>query len=147
MRRILTGVVALPAILFIALGLRWLVDPVGSAPELGFVLGEGIGRSSQVGDFAAFFLTMGVCILIGLVSGRRAWYYPSIMLLLFAATGRVLAWALHDASFAGSMIAFEVLVATLLLAGARWLAEPSARYREPSAQHKEPSAQYKEPSA
>ncbi len=140
MKRILQGVVALPAVLFIVMGVRWLVDPLGSAPELGFVLGDGLGRSSQVGDFAAFFLTMGVCILIALVSGRRAWYYPPIMLLMLAAIGRILAWALHDAAFAGSMIAFEVLVATLLLAGARWLAEPSAAPKEPSADNKEPSA-------
>lgn len=103
------------------MGLRWLVDPGGIAPEFGFVLGDGLGRSSQVGDFAAFFLAMGVCILLGVVSGRRIWYYPPIMLLLLAATGRVLAWALHDATFAGGMIAFEVLVAALLLAGSRWL--------------------------
>ena len=123
MKIVLKVILAFPAVLFIVMGVRWFVDPVGIAPDFGFALGDGVGRSSQVGDFAAFFLTMGMCILIGLVSGRRAWYYPPIMLLLFAATGRVLAWTLHDASFAGSMIAFEVLVAALLLAGARWLPE------------------------
>jgi hypothetical protein len=116
-------IVVLPAVLFIIMGLRWLVDPAGIAPEFGFVLGDGVGRSSQVGDFAAFFLAMGACILTGLVSGRRVWYYPPVMLLLLAATGRVLAWAVHEATFAGSMIAFEVLIAALLLAASRWLPE------------------------
>lgn len=123
MKTVLKVIVVLPAALFIVMGLRWLVDPAGIAPELGFALGDGVGRSSQVGDFAAFFLTVGVCVLLGLVRGRRVWYYPPIMLLLLAATGRVLAWALHDATFAGGMIAFEVLVAALLLAASRWLPE------------------------
>jgi hypothetical protein len=122
-KTILKVIVVLPAVLFIIMGLRWLVDPAGIAPEFGFVLGDGVGRSSQVGDFAAFFLAMGACILTGLVSGRRVWYYPPVMLLLLAATGRVLAWAVHEATFAGSMIAFEVLIAALLLAASRWLPE------------------------
>ena len=128
------------------IGVRWLVTPGDSAEALGFVLADGIGRSSQTGDFAAFFLTAGLCILMGVVSGKRVWYYPPVMLLLLAATGRVLAWALHDAGFAGDMILFEVGVSILLLVASRFL-EPSAQNKEPSAQNKEPSAQNKEPSA
>lgn len=119
--------VVLPGILFVVMGVRWLVAPAGIAPEFGFVLADGMGRSSQVGDFAAFFLAMGVCILLGVVSERRLWYYPPAMLLLLAATGRVLAWAVHDAAFAGGMILFEVAVGTLLLAAARWLPESLQR--------------------
>lgn len=123
MRILFKIIVALPAVLFLVMGLRWLVDPVGIAPDFGFVLGDGVGRSSQIGDFAAFFLTISVCILLGLVNGRRLWFYPPAMLLLFAALGRVLAWSLHDAAFAGSMIVFELVVGMLLLAAARWLPE------------------------
>ncbi len=123
MKMLFKIIVGLPAVLFIVMGLRWLVNPGGIAPEFGFALADGLGRSSQVGDFAAFFLTLGLCILMALVTGRRIWFYPPAMLLLFAAIGRVLAWTLHDASFAGGMIAFEVLVAALLLAASRWLPE------------------------
>ena len=123
MKTVLKIIVGLPAVLFVVMGLRWLVAPADIAPEFGFVLGDGLGRSSQVGDFAAFFLTLGVCILMALVSGRRLWYYPPAMLLLLAAIGRVLAWTLHDATFAGDMIVFEIAVAALLLAASRWLPE------------------------
>jgi len=122
-KTILKVVLVLPAVLFIVMGVRWLVDPGGIAPEFGFLLGDGAGRSSQVGDFAAFFLTMGICILLGVVSGRRLWYYPPAMLLLLTATGRVLAWALHDAAFAGDMVVFEVGIGALLLVASRWLPE------------------------
>ena len=124
MKTILKIVVVLPGVLFVIMGVRWLVGPVDMAEQLGFVLADGIGRSSQIGDFAAFFLTAGGCILMGVVSGKRLWFYPPAMLLLVAATGRVLAWALHDAAFAEDMIVFEVGVSALLFSAARWL-EPS----------------------
>ena len=76
MNRILGLLVLLPAILFVVTGVRWLVAPAGIAPEFGLVLGEGLGLSSQVGDMSGFFLTLGICMLAALVSGRRTWYYP-----------------------------------------------------------------------
>jgi hypothetical protein len=118
---VLKIVLVLVAVLFVFMGMRWLVDPSGIAPEFGFLLGEGLGRSSQIGDFAAFFLTMGLCILLGVVNRQPIWFYPPAMLLLLAAVGRLLAWVLHDAAFAGSMIGFEVGVGLLMLTGSRWL--------------------------
>ena len=38
--KILKVVLALPAILFLSFGLRWLVDPAGIAPEFGLTLGN-----------------------------------------------------------------------------------------------------------
>ena len=124
MRAVLKVVLLLPGVLFVVMGVRWLVTPTDMSSELGFILADGIGRSSQVGDFAAFFLTAGVCILMGIVSGKRYWFYPPALLLLLAATGRVLAWALHDAAFTADMILFELLVGILLLVGSRWI-QPS----------------------
>ena len=117
MNRVLKLLVLLPAILFIVLGVRWLVAPIGMAPELGFTLAEGLGRSSQIADMAGFFLTLGSCMLIALISERRSWFYPPMILLGVAATGRILAWLLHDATFAFGQIMLEVVV-TLIL----WLA-------------------------
>ena len=125
MRTVLRVVVTLPGVLFVVMGVRWLVTPTDMAPELGFALADGIGRSSQIGDFAAFFLTAGVCILMGVVTSKRIWFYPAAMLLLLAALGRLIAWAIHDAAFTGSMIGFEAVVGVLLLLGSRWL-EPNS---------------------
>ncbi|MCR9278695.1 MAG: hypothetical protein NXH85_12045 [Pseudomonadaceae bacterium] len=126
MKAVLKVAVLLPAVLFIVMGIRWLVDPAGSADDLGLVLAHGLGRSSMIGDFAAFFLTAGLCALVGVVTAKRFWFYPPAMLLLLAATGRVLAWALHDAAFASGPILFEIVVGAVLLAATRWVAEPSA---------------------
>ena len=108
-------------ILFLVTGLRWLLAPVGIAPDFGLALGSGIGLSSQVGDMSAFFLTLGVCILMGLTTQRSVWYYPPIILLSLTAVGRVLAWLIHDAALATQLIAPEVIVSLVLLFASRRL--------------------------
>ncbi|GIR83325.1 MAG: hypothetical protein CM15mP84_10730 [Cellvibrionales bacterium] len=70
---------------------------------------------------SAFFLTLGVCILMGLITQRAIWYYPPIILLSFTAVGRLLAWLLHDAALAMNLIAPEVIVALILLIASRRL--------------------------
>ena len=113
--------VLLFGILFLVTGLRWLLAPAGIAPDFGLALGSGMGLSSQVGDMSAFFLTLGVCMLMGLTTQRSVWYYPPIMLLSLTAVGRVLAWLIHDAALATQLIAPEVIVSLVLLFASRRL--------------------------
>ena len=56
-----------------------------------------------------------MAMLIALITGKRTWYYPPIMLLGLTAIGRVLAWLMHDAALAVNLIAPEVIVAALLI--------------------------------
>ena len=122
MNKLLGLLVLLPAVLFVVTGLRWLVDLVLLEDQgLGLVLGEGLGLSSQVGDMSGFFLTLGICMLVALVTRRRAWFYPPVLLLVLTAIGRVVAWLLHDAALA-PQIAVEVVVAVLLLVASHRLA-------------------------
>ena len=122
MNVVLKAVVLLCGVLFIVTGLRWLLAPAGVAPELGLALSTGVGLSSQIGDMSAFFLTLGVCILMGLTTQRTLWYYPPMILLSLTAVGRILAWLLHDAALATGLIAPEVIVALILLIASRRLA-------------------------
>ena len=117
----LRAIVLVCGVLFIVTGLRWLLAPAGVAPEFGLVLSSGVGLSSQIGDMSAFFLTLGVCILMGLITQRAIWYYPPIILLSLTAVGRLLAWLLHDAALAMNLIAPEVIVALILLIASRRL--------------------------
>jgi len=121
--KILSLLVLLPAILFVVTGLRWLVAPAGVAPEFGLTLDQGVGLSSQVGDMAGYFLTLGVCMLTALVSGRRSWYYPAILLLCITALGRIIAWVVHDAALALNLIAPEIIISLILIAASRILPE------------------------
>lgn len=124
MNKILAVIVGLFGLMFLLIGLRWLVDPSGAAGQLGMPLLDDVGRSTQIGDFAAFFLTLGVLILLALVTAQRIWYYPAAMLLGIAAMGRILAWAVHDAALALDLIAPEVIIAAVLLLAARRLGTP-----------------------
>jgi len=123
MNKVLKVLVLLPAILFVVTGIRWLVAPAGVAPMFGLTLADGVGLSSQVGDMSAFFLTAGICMLLALVSGRRSWYYPPLMLLLLTAIGRILAWLVHDAALALDLIAPEIIVSVILLLALKRLPE------------------------
>jgi hypothetical protein len=109
-------------LLFVLIGLGWWVAP---AAGLGMPLVDEVGRSTQIGDLASFFLTLGVFILAGVTTGVRAWLYPAIFLLGLAACGRTIAWALHGASLPSGTVAFELAVAGLLYVASRTLG-PSA---------------------
>lgn len=122
MNKLLSIVVGLAGVFFVLTGLRWLVDPSAVAGQFGMTLSTGVGRSTQIGDLAAFFLTLGLSILLALVTSKRAWYYPGMMLLGFAAFGRMVAWLLYDAAFATDMILVEVIVTGLLVLASRRLA-------------------------
>jgi hypothetical protein len=107
--------VALPAIGFLVIGLRWTIDPSSAASDLGMTLLSGVGRSSQIGDVGALFLSMGSMILIALTTGQRSWFYAPALMLSLIAVLRILAWLLHGAALTLDMIILEVIVASLLL--------------------------------
>jgi hypothetical protein len=112
--KILRVVTVLPGILFVVIGVGWIIDPASAAVGVGMPLLEGVGRSTQIGDLGSFFLTMGLLILVGVTTLKRVWFYPPMMLLGLAATFRIIAWLVHGAALAGSMIAVEIIVTALL---------------------------------
>lgn len=114
--KIIKVLVLLPAVFFIFTGVRWLVAPGDVAATFGLGLSEGLGRSSLIGDITGFFLTLGSCMLIALITQRRTWYYPAILLLAVAVLGRIIAWLIHDAALAGPQIMVELVVVGILLA-------------------------------
>ncbi|MCB1700572.1 MAG: hypothetical protein H6985_17260 [Pseudomonadales bacterium] len=115
MKKILRVLVSLLAILFVMLGLRWVTDPSAAALTSGMQLLEGVGRSTQIADVGALFLSLGLMILIALISGSRAWFQAPALMLLLAASLRILAWLVHDAALPLEMIGVEVVGASLLL--------------------------------
>lgn len=109
----------------LAMGVLWLVSPADAAKELGMPLLEGRGLSTQIGDLAAFFVTCGSLILVGVYTGRREWLYAPAMLLGLTAVFRTLAWAVHGAAFATDAIIVEVVATALLLYTARSIEPPA----------------------
>lgn len=104
---------------FVLQGLGWLLVPARAAEGLGMPLLDGMGRSTQVGDFAAFFLVGGLCMVLGTRPGGTPLLHVAAGLLGAAAFGRTVAWALHGAAFAGLFIVVEIAACALCLATAR----------------------------
>jgi hypothetical protein len=123
MKTVLRVLVALPAVLFVVIGLRWITDPTGAASALGMTLLDGVGRSSQIGDVGALFLSMGSMMLLALITARRSWFYAPALMLSLVAVLRILAWLVHGAALALDMIVVEVLVASLLIFAASRLSQ------------------------
>lgn len=123
MKKILWVLVALAAVLFLTMGLRWLVAPEGVAAQLGMPLLDGAGRSAQIGDMGSFFLALGLFIICALTTAKRFWYYPAIALLGLAALSRTIAWLFHGAPLVVDAIVPEILISLLLLFASTRLAE------------------------
>jgi len=105
-------------------GVLWLIAPQRAASGLGMPLLDGLARSTQIGDFAAFFLAAGVFMLLGIQPGRaRLLYFPAALIGGAAAT-RTIAWLLHGAAFAWLFIAIELSTGIFLYIAAQRLAEP-----------------------
>jgi hypothetical protein len=113
--------VTLVGVFFALQGIGWLADPARAAAGLGMPLLDGLARSTQIGDLAAFFLTGGATMVVGARPGRARLLLVPAGMLGAAAVARTLAWALHGAALAATFIAIEVAVAVLLLAAARRL--------------------------
>ncbi len=126
MGKVLTGLVAIPAVIFTVTGLQWALNPGAAAAQFGMPLLEGLGLSSQVGDLTAFFLGLGVFIIAGVITENRAWLQAAATLLGLTAIFRVVAWLVHGAAFAPDMIAPEVIFSLLLFFAASRLPAPRA---------------------
>lgn len=112
-------------VLFTLQGVGWLLVPERAAAGLGMPALEGMARSTQFGDFAAFFLVLGGSILVGCRPGRaRVLWFPTAMLAA-AAVCRTFAWAVHGADFAALFIAVEAISAGVLAAAAASPAAPA----------------------
>ena len=119
MPMILRIVTLLLGVGFTLQGFAWLVDPATSAAGLGMPLLDGVARSTQVGDFSAFFLVGGLTILVGNLPGRGGALYFPAALIGTAAITRTLAWAWHGADFATLFVVVETVTALVLISAAR----------------------------
>jgi len=113
--RIMAGVVAL---LLGSLALGWLLDPASAAANLGMPLLDGIGRSTQVGDLTALFVSGSALCLFGAIRQQTPWLYSAALVLGSAALFRTTAWLFHGAALATASIAAELVMTGMLIGSA-----------------------------
>ena len=116
MNKILVVLNAINGILFIAIGLLWVIFPYEAGANFGILeISEGLGRSSLIGDVGSYFFCIGLMMILAAYTLRSIWFYAPAMLLGVTALFRVISWAAHDAIFATQFIIIEILLITLLL--------------------------------
>jgi hypothetical protein len=107
-------IVTLLGAFFALQGVGFLVVPQRAVESLGMPLLDGVGRSTQLGDFAAFFLVAGIGMIVGSRPGNaRALLFPAA-LIGGAAITRTLAWLLQGADFAAMFIVVELITGAIL---------------------------------
>ena len=114
MEKLFTLLTYLIGILFLLMGLQWLVDPTSAAAGLGMSLLSGHGLSTQIGDLASFFLVVGVFTLCAAIKKNKVWLYTPIALFSFAAVSRLVAFVFHDAALSTDKIIVELVLAGFL---------------------------------
>jgi len=115
MNKVARILAAIPAVIFLIFGLRWLIEPSAAAQILGMTLLEGVGRSSQIGDMSAYFMGGSIMIVAGMITANRTWLYASSLLIVLTAVFRVMAWLFHDAALATSLIVSELIFTGMLM--------------------------------
>jgi hypothetical protein len=101
----------LPGLGLLGNGIGFLVDPATTARALGMPLLEGIGRSTQIGDFSAFFFGAFAMCVLGAWKRNGTWLFAGAILIGGAAIFRILATVLHDAPLATLFIPVELAIA------------------------------------
>ena len=116
MNKFLVVLNAINGILFVAIGLLWVISPYEAGANFGILeISEGLGRSSLIGDVGSYFFCIGLMMILAAYTLRSIWFYAPAMLLGVTALFRVISWAAHDATFATQFIIIEILIITLLL--------------------------------
>ena len=116
MNKFLVVLNAINGILFVAIGLLWVISPYKAGANFGILeISEGLGRSSLIGDVGSYFFCIGLMMILAAYTLRNIWFYAPAMLLAVTALFRVISWAAHDATFATQFIIIEILLITLLL--------------------------------
>ena len=103
-------VVGVPTVMMGLMAFRWQTTPELSANSLGMPLLEGLGRSAQIGDFSAFFFSVFIFGVLGIVRLKPYWFSAAGILLGSAALFRLLAYLVHGASFAMHFILVELVL-------------------------------------
>ena len=116
MNKFLVVLNAINGILFVAIGILWVISPYEAVANFGILeISEGLGRSSLIGDVGSYFFCIGLMMILAAYTLRSIWFYAPAMLLGVTALFRVISWAAHDATFATQFIIIEILLITLLL--------------------------------
>lgn len=106
-------------LMYLAIGLAWIVAPAEAAKALGASLLSGTGLATQLGDSAAFFLSAGAFMLYGAMRQSASFLTAGALLIGLVAPVRLIAWQVHGAALTIEPIVIEVLTFVVVMHAAR----------------------------
>lgn len=115
--RLLSAAAGIP---IFANGVMFMFDPETAARQLGMPLLEGVGRSTQIGDFGSFFLCSSIAAFYGAWNRSPLLLSMAAVLIGGAAVCRMIASLVHAAPFATTFIAVELVLAAIWVVSARY---------------------------
>ena len=113
-KNILRVLAAIPGIPMLMNGIAFLTNPAQATAGLGMDLLDGVGRSTQVGDFMSFFFGIAILIFLGAYKATGQLLYVAAMFLGGAAVGRTIAAMAHGADMANQFIVPELVLTVWL---------------------------------
>ena len=117
MRQIFARILCfIPGLIFLTQAYAWVTNPSEAANGLGMLYLDGIGRSTQIGDFSAFFVGVSIFCLLGSIFKNISFLFSAVIILSSAAIMRIVAWQIYDADFATSFIAVELVTTVMIFA-------------------------------
>jgi hypothetical protein len=111
----------IPGLIMLQGGVRFLVQPEAQVNSLGMELLDGVGRSTQLGDLASFFIVSAIFMFMGAAMSKGHWLYAAAMLIGGAAVMRTLSALMADAAMAPQFIIPELIIAAWLCACAYFI--------------------------
>ncbi len=115
-RTVVRALATLPGVAMLINGVGMVTTPAQAVGNLGMPLLDGIGRSTQLGDFTGFFLAIAGFVCFGVLRSQAHWLYAAAWLLALAGGGRLAAFAINGAALPGALVAAEFTLALWLAA-------------------------------
>ena len=83
MRQISARLLSLiPGLIFLIQAYAWVTNPSKASNDLGMIYLEGIGRSTQIGDFSAFFISVSIFCLLGSIFKNITFLISAVIILV-----------------------------------------------------------------
>ena len=119
---VLRAVVGIAGLLGLLVAARMWMAPEGTAAQLGVVASGPLGLATIRADMGGFFAAGGVFGLLAAIKGRGSLLLPSVALIGFALTGRLVTVAMNGfVPEMGAPMAIEAALLILFAAGWKWL--------------------------
>jgi len=121
MQTVVKAIPALIALLFLVMGINFVLDPVAGAAQVGVEPLGVDGLNTIRGDLGGLFLSCAILLILGLWRSEGAWFIAVAVLMLVIASGRLIGFVVDGSPGEATLTAFgfELVIAAGLIYASR----------------------------